>query len=312
MKNVKKFNEFVLEKKGISDICIIYKNCIWKNMIDKLKDVETSESFKKDNFKTIVNLSYDFSNPKFLVKNFMIELALNKNINYSCGGLANVEYSMYDDGILISPKIVLNLSFKDLNKGYLNYVESVLLHEIIHVYQRYCQGDKNISSSWQLGSILPKLRNIIISDDVSNILELLYYSLVHEINSQLHQYFDMKMKNINYKDIFDIKKRLEDFDYTKIVIDDEIIDELEQIRKHYYASLKYNKPNNMYIKNVSNIWKKEISIDNVYLFLEELKQNFTNSIVYIEKKIKLIDNKISEIRYDNASNYTKFNECINI
>ena len=47
MKNVKKFNEFVLEKKGISDICIIYKNCIWKNMIDKLKDVETSESLKK-------------------------------------------------------------------------------------------------------------------------------------------------------------------------------------------------------------------------------------------------------------------------
>lgn len=310
MKHLKKL---IIEKQGISDICLEYKKIIWNNFLFNIKDDLLNNTINSLNYTNRISNNFNFDKDMFKVKNLNIVFNLKQSDIYSCGGITNLEFASYDNetNTLKNPTITLTLVYNTLNKGFFNYVESVLLHEILHVYQRFNQKNKKMDSNWQLGSMIPRFRKE--SKYINDILELLYYSLKHEMNSQLHQYYDLKQKNVKYKDIYDIINKLDNFNISDIQINNDTIKELNYVRDNYLKSLVYNKPNNLYVKNINTIWKKEININNIIDFLNMLNTIFKKSSEYLKRKIEKINTKVTEtIRYDFPSESVIFCECISL
>jgi hypothetical protein len=276
-----------MESKGISDICVQYKDIIWKNINDYIKNNINNLELKI--------FIFNFNNDKFLINNLVLEFSFREENDNICNAKFIGSNSRIKDNIFYSPKIEFKIYYKQIDDEFLTYIESVLLHELLHCYQMYKQNNKRIPSYWQYGSVLSQVRGNILkynNEDINHIMDLLYYSLEHEMNAQLHQYYDYLLKFKKYRKINKIENELRNY-IIPINIDDKFISLLKYIITHFKNSLNVNSPNNNYKKNINNsLWSYELTDKNVVSFLKNLKNYFTNCADYINSKKRQIDRKI--------------------
>jgi gamma-glutamylcyclotransferase (GGCT)/AIG2-like uncharacterized protein YtfP len=145
--------------------------------------------------------------------------------------------------------------------------------------------------------MLPQFRKIVKTNYASYLIDILYYSLSHELSAQLHQYYLYKVDNREYKRLDDIENLLKNFNIKNLTNDEKV--EISLIQNHTYNAIKYLSKNNKYLKDIkSSIWNEK-DIDK---FLIKIKNIIDLKVKWINKKKALINLKINEsklIRYDN-------------
>lgn len=299
---IKTFEQFILESKGISDAVYDFNDKIWKDIKPLIINKMSTDIGSKFAFiKIYNNLDNDF---KFVYLRIFVNIHIILNTSYSCVGEANFNNSEMLDGMLNNPDIKIDIynNSKELSESNFDDIKSTILHELVHVFQRFKQGLKKIDSNWQLGSLLPKITNNLKTKLGQLVVNCLYNSLKHEVAANLHQYYMYKKDNKHYSSIFYIKKNLETFGGIITKIDTytpDMMADIEQIRHHYIRSIEHHKPNDKYFNHVELEWKTPLTIDNIHDFLTFLDINiFKPTLKKIEKKIVMIDKKISDIDYD--------------
>jgi hypothetical protein len=308
MKNYKNFitNDvvyFLLESRGISDITIQYHNTIKQDIIKFIYSCKNDNNISYPYYKKLTQFEYSFSNDKFKIDKIYLNIHLNRYKENQTYANIDVKKSKLIDGKLNDCLINIYIYFNDLNDEFIFKINNVILHELVHLYEHYniLINKKFRPYSWSIGSIYNQLRDNYKNKDVLNILHLLYYSLKHEISSQLHQYYDYKLNGKEYSNIFEIINKLKNFKVD--IINDNFILELNDIRYHIYNSIKFYSNNKYYIKDLDkSIWNIPIDKNNINYFIDELSSIFIESINYIENKINLINKKSNEIRYDDYDN----------
>ena len=286
---IKSFVEYILESKGISDICLEYKNIIWKLFYDKMKEVLSNGNYSGQ-------IIFSFKDEQFKIVNLMININLYDHFENICNAKFNGTKTSIRNNIFYNPIIEFDIYFKKFNKQFFRYIESIILHELLHCYQMYKLENKKMPNSWQYGSILSKLRYSIREkdSDIDKIIDLIYYSLDHEINAQLHQYYDYILKNEEYDKIFHIENELRNYKIPNKVSDDFIF-LMKIIIKNYNNSLE-SKSSYTGIQNKS-LWKYDLNKNNIESFLRSLKKYFTNSANYLSKKIRQINRKVENFEH---------------
>lgn len=279
MKYIFKYNNF-------NDSCEELTNIIWDTIEYKIKD--------NSNFIEYFN----YYNSDFKLNNIELKFSFNKKNENSCYGLTDLTKAIIKNDQLEFTNIHFIINYNIIDDYFLYYIKSVIFHEILHVFQNYNLkiNNKFRTESWSIGSILPQLRTKTRSEYVLYILDILYYSLSHELSAQLHQYYIHKIDNREYKKLNDIKNLLQNFKIKKIDPIEET--ELNFIKRHIINSINYYTNNNKYKKDINqSIW----NMDNDK-FLIELSNLLKKKIKWIDKKIKLIDKKI-EIKYNETFTY---------
>jgi hypothetical protein len=271
------------ESKGISDSCenVLYK--IW-NLIEY--DILNLKSN---------SILYDINEVDFNVKELKVEFTINKSNERRCYGETNLKGTIISNNSLIGSSINLNIKIDEIDDKFIYYIKSVLLHELLHLFQHYniLKDSKFRPQSFSIGSIIPQLRKLVKTKYGEYLLDILYYSLPHELSAQLHQYYLYRVNGENYDKLAQITNFLKNFN-----IDSNHNDDISFIKNHIKNSIKFYVKNKKYLSDINkSLW----SIDDNLLFLKELKSIIDNRLKWIDKKIKLIDSKINEpktIRYD--------------
>lgn len=274
------------ESKGISDSCEKVTNSIWNDIEE---DIINSNNISK---------KFSFSEDDFKLKDIQIDFNFSKYKENSCGAITNLKNSEIEDNYLLNAEILFNIRYNIIDDAFLYYIKSVTFHEILHVFQNYNLkiNDKFRPESFSIGSIIPQLRNNIKTKYVSYILNILYYSLSHELSAQLHQYYIYKIDGREYSKIDEIKNLLSNFKIKEL--DTNESNELEYVRKHILNSIKYFTNNKNYKKDIeSSIWNK-----NNDDFLIGLSNLIKYKLKWVDKKIKLINNK-QKIDYTETFTY---------
>lgn len=285
MKYIVRYENFN-ESKGISDSCekILYKvwDCIESDIINS----------KSSNFK------FDIDELDFKCKNIILNYDISKGENNVCNAQTILKESKIVNGYLKDIVINIDIINKEMSDEFIYYIESVLLHEILHIFQHYniLLGNKFRPESFSIGSIIPQLRNIIKTKFGNYILDILYYSLSHELSAQIHQYYLYNTKDKYYKRIFDIRSLLSDFKVSKLSKYEE--SDVILIKKHIVGSISYLTSNKNYKSNIEkSIWNE----NDIYIFLDKFKNLLDFKVKWIDKKINLVNKKIEDmknIRYD--------------
>lgn len=292
---MKNFENFILESKGISTICITYRNTIFK---DLEKSLISFDNINQKIYQDVQTFRYNLNDSAFPITNLIIVLNLYKYKENICNALSDVKNSIVLNNNIDSLRINFDIYINKLDYDFKFKIKSILLHELVHCYELYNIKIKNKSRpvSWSIGSILPFLRKTIKNKEVLNILDLLYKSIKNEAASQLHQYYDYKKDGKEYSEINDIINKLKSFKVDNI--SDDFIKDLELVRYHIFNSLKHEKNNINYLKDLDkSFWNKSINKENVNNFISDLKDLFNSSARYIEKKIILINKNLSEAHY---------------
>lgn len=274
MKYIVKYENFN-ESKGISDSCEKVTNFIWDDIEDDI--INTNNISKK----------FTYSEVDFKLKNIQIDFNFIGDRENSCGAITDLKKSVIEDSYLLNVRILFNVKYSIIDDAFLYYIKSVIFHEILHVFQEYNLkiNDKFRPESFSIGSIIPQLRGIIKTKYVSYILDILYYSLSHELSAQLHQYYIYKIDDREYKKLDEIKNLLNNFKIKELDSDES--NELEYVKKHILGSIKYFTNNKNYKKNIkSSIWNK-----NNEDFLNGLSNLIKYKLKWIDKKIKLINSR---------------------
>ena len=285
MKYIVRYENFN-ESKGISDSCEKITNLIWN-------DVE-ADVIKLNN----ISEEFTFTEADFKIKDIKIDIIIYKGEENSCDGITNLYSSELEEGYIKDVKISLNIKYETMDDPFLYYIKSVIFHEILHVFQHYniLLNNKFRPELFSIGSIIPQLRGVIKTKYVNYILDILYHSLSHELSAQLHQYYMHKICGEEYKKLDNIKNLLNNF--TIKVLNNEEENELNYVKKHISGSIKHFTTNKNYKKDISkSLWSKN-NID----FINELSDLIKIKIKWIDKKIKLIDNK-SIIDYSETFTY---------
>ena len=116
------------------------------------------------------------------------------------------------------------------------------------------------------------------------------------MSAQLHQYYIYKIDDREYKRLDEIKKLLSNFKIKELDINES--NELEYVKKHILNSIKYFTNNKNYKKDIeSSIWNK-----NNEDFLNVLSNLIKYKLKWIDKKIKLINNK-QKLDYNETFTY---------
>jgi len=274
------------ESKGISDSCEKITNSIWNDMEDDIINSKSS------------NLKFDIDELDFKCKNIILNYKiLNGDIN-TCDAQTILKESEIVDEYLTNLVININIVFKEFDDEFIYYIKSVLLHELLHIFQHYniLSGNKFRPESFSIGSIIPQLRNVVKTKYGSYILDILYYSLSHELSAQIHQYYLYKVNDKYYKRIFDIRDLIDGFKIKKLEKDEE--SDLILMKKHIVGSIGYFTSNKNYKYDIENsIWNES----DIYIFLNKFKKLLEYKVKWINKKINLVDNKIKDmkiIKYD--------------
>ena len=285
MKYIVRYENFN-ESRGISDSCEKITNQIWNNIENDIINYNS------------ISRSFTFSEDDFKLKNIQIDFIFNKGLVNTCNAITDIKNSKIEDNYLTNTKIVFNVKYHIIDDAFLYYIKSVIFHEILHVFQNYNLkiNDKFRPESFSIGSIIPQLRNSIKTDYVSYILDILYYSLSHELSAQLHQYYIYKIDDREYKRLDEIKNLLTNFKIKKM--DEQESKELDYVKSHILKSIKYFTNNKNYKKDIeSSIWNK-----NNDDFLNGLSNIIKYKLNWIDKKIKLINNK-KKIDYNETFTY---------
>jgi hypothetical protein len=268
----KNFNE----SKGISDSCEKILQDIWSN-------IEKSILLMNN-----INSNFDFSESDFKIKDMKISIYFNKGVVNKCNSIADFKNSFIEDNYLKGVEIEFNIDYLELDESFLYYIKSVIFHEIIHVFQHYniLLGGKFRPESFSIGSILPQVKYHIKTKYVNYIIDVIYYSLSHELSAQLHQYYIYKKEGREYKYLENIKELLSKFNIKKL--DSLENSELDFLKTHILNSINYYTTSKKYKKSVNkSLWVKNNSD-----FLNELKILIDKKLNWLDKKIKLIDKKI--------------------
>ena len=275
------------ESKGISNSCekILFE--IWKNIQNDIENMISNSYY--------INIQ----ETDFKIKNLKIDYNLIIGDQNLCNAISNLSKSYIENKYLNEVYISMNIEVSDMCDEFLYYIESVLFHELLHIFQHYNikMNNKFRPESFSIGSIIPQLRQIIKTKYAKYILDILYFSLSHELSAQLHQYFFFKKKNEDYKKLKEIKSFLNSFEIRQL--DDKEYEEIKLIKNHILNSIKYYSNNKKYKNDIlKSLWNEE----DVDLFLKKLSSIIEYKVKWIDKKIKLID-KIpilneSNIRYD--------------
>ena len=274
MKYIVRYENFN-ESKGISDSCEKITNSIWNDIEDDI--INTNNISKK----------FTFSEDDFKLRDIQIDFIFNKDKENSCGAITELKNSLIEDNYLLGTKILFNVKYHIIDESFLYYIKSVIFHEILHVFQNYNLkvNDKFRPESFSIGSIIPQIRNSIKTKYISYILDILYYSLSHELSAQLHQYYIYKIDGREYKRLDEIRNLLTNFKIKELDSDES--KELDYVKGHILNSIKYFTNNKNYKKNIeSSIWNK-----NNEDFLNGLSDLIQLKLKWIDKKIKLIDSK---------------------
>ena len=274
MKYIVRYENFN-ESKGISDSCEKITNSIWNDIEDDI--INTNNISKK----------FTSSEDDFKIKDIQINFVFNKNEENICYAITDLKDLVIEDNYLLNAKISFNVKYNIVDDAFLYYIKSVIFHEILHVFQNYNLkiNGKFRPESFSIGSIIPQIRSHIKTKYVSYILDILYYSLSHELSAQLHQYYIYKIDDREYKRLDEIKKLLNNFKVKEL--DNDESNELEYVKKHILGSIKYFTNNKNYKKDIeSSIWNK-----NNEDFLNGLSNLIKYKLKWIDKKIKLINSK---------------------
>lgn len=285
MKYIVRYENFN-ESKGISDSCEKITNSIWNDIEG---DIINTNNISKN---------FTFSEDDFKIKDIQIDFNFNKNKENSCGAITDLKDSIVEDNYLLNTKILFNVKYHIIDDAFLYYIKSVIFHEILHVFQNYNlkTNDKFRPESFSIGSIIPQLRTHIKTKYISYILDVLYYSLSHELSAQLHQYYIYKIDGRKYKRLNEIKNLLTNFKIKDLDTAESI--ELEYVKNHISNSIKYFTNNKNYKKDIeSSIWNK-----NNEDFLNGLSNLLKYKLKWIDKKINLIDSK-TKIDYSETFTY---------
>lgn len=285
MKYIVKYENFN-ESKGISGSSEKITNLIWNEVesdIINLNQISKKFTFSEDDLK---------------IRDIIIDIIFTKSSENNCNAVTNLKDSIVEDEYIKYVKIKIDIKYHLVDDVFLYYIKSVIFHEILHVFQDYNLkiNNKFRPESFSIGSIIPQIRNDIKTQYASYILDILYHSLSHELSSQLHQYYMYKMDNKEYKKLNDIKELLNNFKIKDLTEDEER--ELDYIKKHIFNSIKYYTTNKKYKKSISkSIWNRN-NVD----FLHGLSELVKLKLKWIDKKIKLIDNKLN-IDYSETFTY---------
>ena len=233
MKYIVRYENFN-ESKGISDSCEKITNSIWDEIEN---DIINSSS---------ISNKFTFSEDDFKLKDIQIDFVFNENKENICYAITDLKNSIIEDNYLLNVKILFNVKLNIIDDAFLYYIKSVIFHEILHVFQNYNLkiNDKFRPESFSIGSIIPQIRNTINTKYISYILDILYYSLSHELSAQLHQYYIYKVDGREYKRLDEIKNLLLNFKIKELDINES--SELEYVRKHILNSIKYFTNNKKY------------------------------------------------------------------
>jgi len=274
------------ESKGISDSCERILNKIWAIIESDIVNLLTNE------------INFDIDEPDFKSKNISLKYYISKGDENLCNAQTHLRESKLINGYLSDLYINIDIINKELDDEFIYYIKSVLLHELLHIFQHYNIKIKNKfrPESFSIGSIIPQLRDIVRTKYVNYILDILYYSLSHELSAQIHQYYLHKINHREYKRIFDIKKLIDNFKINKLNKDEE--SDIILIKKHIVGSINYLSSNKNYKNDIDkSIWNES----DIYVFLEKFKKLIEYKVKWIDKKINLIDSKIEDskiIKYD--------------
>jgi hypothetical protein len=283
------YKTFLLETKSISDSSEILQDKIWIEI--------ESELGKFGNKKFIFNLNEN----DFKLSNLELTLRQQKYNENICNATTDVSKSSISNNILENSKIELNIYILKLDEDFKEYIYSVILHEILHVFQNYNLKLKNKfrPQSWSIGLIVSQFRGKFKSEYVNNIIDLLYHSLSHEMAAQIHHYYHYKKRDKDYKKINEIIKDLSSFNIKSLSGIEN--DELEYLVSQIKNCIQFPSTNKNYLKNIEkSMW----NLKDMDLFLIELKKHFNRCVNWLNKKIKRIDTKVSKV--DNG----KINETI--
>lgn len=273
------------ESKGISDSCEKITNSIWNDIEN---DIINTNNISKN---------FTFSEDDFKIKDIQINFIFNENVENICSAITDLKDSIVEDNYLLNTKILFNVKYHIIDDAFLYYIKSVIFHEILHVFQNYNlkTNDKFRPETFSIGSIIPQIRSHIKTKYISHILDVLYYSLSHELSAQLHQYYIYNIDGREYKRLDEIKNLLTNFKIKKLSIDES--NELDYVKKHILNSIKYFTNNKNYKKDIeSSIWNKnnEELLNGIYNLIKQ-------KLKWIDKKIKLINNK--KIDYNETFTY---------
>lgn len=285
MKYIVRYENFN-ESKGISDSCEKITNQIWN---DIESDIIDSNNISK---------KLTFSEEDFKLKDIQIDFIFNKGLVNTCNAITDLKNSTIENNYLLNTRILFNIKYDIIDESFLYYIKSVIFHEVLHVFQNYNLkiNDKFRPESFSIGSIIPQIRNTIKTEYVSYILDILYYSLSHELSAQLHQYYIYKIDDREYKRLDEIKNLLTNFKIKKL--DEQESKELDYVKNHILKSIKYFTNNKNYNKDIdSSIWNK-----NNEEFLNGLSNIIKYKLNWIDKKIKLI-NKKKKVDYNETFTY---------
>jgi hypothetical protein len=274
MKYIVRYENFN-ESKGISDSCEKITNSIWN-------DIE-NDIINTDN----ISKKFTFSEDDFKLKDIHIDFIFNEDKENICSAITDLKDSIIEDNYLLNVKILFNVKYQVIDDAFLYYIKSVIFHEILHVFQNYNLkiNDKFRPESFSIGSIIPQIRSYIKTKYVSYIIDILYYSLSHELSAQLHQYYIYKIDDREYKRLDEIKNLLNNFKVKELDSDES--NELEYVKNHILGSIKYFTNNKNYKKDIeSSIWNK-----NNEDFLNGLSNLIKYKLKWVDKKIKLINSK---------------------
>lgn len=271
---------------GISDSCDIVLNEIWKTIESDIQSLKSN------------SMSFNIDRVDIKCKDISFTYNIQSGLENLCNGQSLLKDSKIIDGYLTNVSIKLDIVYSDMNDEFVYYVKSVILHELVHIFQHYnlLVNNKFRPESFSIGSIIPQLRKIVDTKYGEYLLDVLYYSLSHELSAQLHQYYLYKLNNKNYNRLDSIEKIIKGF---KIInLSKEQIGDVYLIKNHMYNSIKYLSTNKKYLRNLDNsIWNEK----DIYVFLNKLKSILDKKVNWISKKKNLIDEKIKDskiIRYD--------------
>jgi hypothetical protein len=285
MKYIVRYENFN-ESKGISDSCEKITNQIWNNIENDIINLNN------------ISKIFTFSEEDFKLKDIQIDFIFNKDVINTCNAITDLKNSKIEDNYLLNTKILFNIKCDIIDESFLYYIKSVIFHEVLHVFQNYNLkiNDKFRPESFSIGSIIPQIRNSINTNYISYILDILYYSLSHELSAQLHQYYIYKIDGREYKRLNEIKNLLNNFKIKEL--DNNESKELDYVKNHILNSIKYFTNNKNYKKDIdSSIWNK-----NNEEFLNGLSNIIQYKLKWINKKIKLINNK-KKVDYNETFTY---------
>lgn len=276
------------ESNGISDSSENITNSIWNDIeSDIISDISANKKF-------------NFDEIDFKLKDIIVEYNLIKNSENICNAITYLKNSVVENKYLKNIKIIVNIKYSILDEPFLYYIKTVLFHEILHVFQHYNfkLHNKFRSESFSIGSILPQLRQYIKTKYANYILDILYYSLSHELSAQIHQYYMYKKIGKHYEKINDIKNLLKNFNINNNLDESEIL-EINLIKDYIVKSIEFYSNNKKYNKKIlKSLWSET---DN-NRFLDSLSILLKKKLKWLDEKMKLVDSKIG-IKFDETFTY---------